>query len=110
MSEGGKPLSIGAPEPTEFKIRGLLVKEFFDERFIRLLEEKIPDIKFEHVCFNRVIQEGDKKKLGEGLYIAHETPEDEMASITTIGAQKTDTTRIFITLATEFINEKRASK
>ncbi len=96
------------PKPSEYKIEGLNVKDFFNERFVQLLEEKIKNIKFEHSCFTILgIKEGEEKEsIIERLTISHDTREDEANEITTIGASKSETCQMLLDIIQEFIDKK----
>lgn len=99
------------PKPSEYKIEGLNVKDFFDDRFVKLLEDRIKDIKFEHVCFTVLgIKEGEEKEsILERLMIGHDMREDEEKGITSVGATKSDTCEIFLKIVEDFIKEKGIS-
>ena len=96
------------PKPSEYKIEGLKVRDFFDERFVKLLEGNIENVKFEHACFVIFgIKEGEEKETAlERLTIAHDVKEDEIGGITSVGATKSDTCQILLDVVTQFLDEK----
>lgn len=96
------------PKPSEYKIEGLKVKDFLNDEFVKLLENKIENIKFEHTCFTILgIKEGEEKEsIIERLTISHETREDEANKITTIGATKSETCQILLDIIQEYIDKK----
>jgi hypothetical protein len=95
-------------KPSEYKIEGLNVKEFFDERFIKLLEERIENIRYLHSCFAIYgIKEGEEKEsMIERIVIGHETKEDESYEITTIGSTKSETCQILLEVVKEYLKQK----
>jgi hypothetical protein len=95
-------------KPSEYKIEGLKVRDFFDDRFVKLLEGDIKNLKFEHTCFTILgKKEGEEKEsVVERLAINHEVREDEERGITSIGATKSETCELFLKIVEEFIKEK----
>jgi hypothetical protein len=105
-------MPIQEAEPTEFKVKGLKVKSFFNEDFVRLIEEKLPNIKFEHSCF--VIlekKEGEEKEsVKERMMIAHDSRKDEAAEILSIGAHTPEIAQTLLEVIKEFFEKQETQE
>lgn len=95
-------------KPSEYKIQGLKLKDFFDERFVKLLEDRIKNVKFQHSCFTiSGIKKGEEKEsVLERLIIGHETREDDTNEIITIGSTESETCQILLEVVKEYIKQK----
>ena len=82
-------MSIGKPKPTEVKIDGLKVVEFFDDKFVGLIQKEIGNVDFEHFCL--YILDEKKEKVKTRMIIAHETKKDKENNIVSVGANNPET-------------------
>ena len=92
---------------SEYKISELMVKDFFNSEFVKLLEEKFDNIKFEHACFNLIgIKEGEEKESVVGrLIIGHDNSKEEKNKIVTVGASTAENCESLMDVIENYIKE-----
>jgi hypothetical protein len=95
---------IGKPQPTEYKVEGFKLKDLFAERFVELLESKVSNVKFEHVCLVKL--SADEREIADRLIIGHAGREEEKSSIITMGARKPDTCEKLLEAISTYLEEK----
>ena len=92
-------------KPTQIKVKGLRVIDFFDEKFIGKLQKHIPNIEFQHFCME-IIDKDDKTK--EMLALAHSKVGDKRErDILTIDADLPDTLEELMKVIEEYVKDKR---
>ena len=93
-------------KPTQVKIKGLKVLDFFDEKFIGKLQKHLPDIEFQHFCMDIVNKENDKEE--ERLALAHTRVGDKREKdILTVDTDSPLTLEKLIKVVEEYVEEKR---
>ena len=93
-------------KPTQVKIKGLKVLDFFDEKFIGKLQKHLPDIEFQHFCMDIVDKENDKEK--ERLAVAHTRIGDKREKdILTVDTDLPHTLEKLMKVIEEYVKEKR---
>jgi len=93
-------------KPTQVKIKGLRVLDFFDENFIGKLQKHVPGIEFEHFCMEILNKESDK--IEERLALAHTRVGDKKErGILTVDTDSPHTLEELIKVIEEYVKEKR---
>ena len=82
---------VKEPMPIEVEVPNLLVSEFFDKRFVKMLEQEFKNAKFEHFCFYVKGQRSGKKDRGERVSIGHISEKHEGKKLTNIHTSKPET-------------------
>jgi hypothetical protein len=82
---------VKQPMPIEVEVPNLLVSEFFDKRFVKMLEQEFKDAKFEHFCFYVKGPKSTKKEIGERVSIGHVSEKHEGKKLTNIHTSKPET-------------------
>ena len=77
--------------PIEVEVKDLLVSEFFDKRFVEMLEKEFKEAKFEHFCFYVKGAKTKGKGAAERVSIGHVTEKHEGKKLTNIHTLKPET-------------------
>jgi len=93
-------MEIGPIKPSEMKIENLKVVDFFDSKFIGLLQKKIGNVDFEHFCI--YILDEKREKIKEKIMFGHENKDDKEKNITAVGATNPDTLNKLIDVIIEY--------
>ena len=93
-------MEIGPIKPSEMKIENLKVVDFFDAKFIGLLQKKIGRFDFEHFCM--IMLDEKREKVKERIMIGHDKKEDNEKNITTVNASNSDLLNKVIEVIVEF--------
>lgn len=92
------------PKPTEVQIKNLKVSDFFDKRFVEIIEKELKDTVFQHFCLYITIKKGDKNewKPIDRLAISHNEIEDEKNKITNVGTENPESLEKLLKVIKEF--------
>jgi hypothetical protein len=93
-------MEIGPIKPSEMKIENLKVVDFFDAKFIGLLQKKIGNFDFEHFCI--IMLDEKREKVMDRIMIGHDKKEDKEKNITTVSVSNTDMLNKVIEVIIEF--------
>ena len=93
-------------KPTQIKIDGLRVVDFFDNEFIGIIEKRFPSLKFQHFCM--YLCYGEEKKFSENLTIAHAKPINEENQELIVDADEPDSLIKILKAIEEFVDKKIA--
>ena len=99
-------MTIGEPRPITFKVDGISIRKFFNEKFVEILEKEFKTIKFEHLCINVMEKEDEIDKVKDKFIIGHTSPKDEIKEIITMGTRTPEHSKTLFELIKKFIEEK----
>jgi len=98
-------MSVGEPKPVTFKVDGVSIKAFFNESFIKMIEENFENVKFEHICIDVMEKsnEDEKERVKDKFIIGHASPQDETKEIITMGTRDPKHTKKLFGVIKKFI-------
>lgn len=91
------------PKPVEVIIKGIKVSQFFDKRFIELLERDMKETKFQHFCLYLTAKHDKNEEIVERISLSHQEPEDEIMGITNVDCDKPETLEKMLKVMEEFL-------